>query len=190
MQLKGILMPDQQNQRRNFVKNAGVAMASAAFVALPKSPEAQSNNPLSRPVTRDVRAFGATGDGKTLDTHAVNQAIESAAVAGGGTVFFPAGSYACYSIHLRSNVTLHLSPGAIILAAESSSSGTGYDPAESNQPWENYQDFGHNHWHNSLIWGEALENVSIVGPGLIWGKGLSRGEGPGSKAEDSGVGNK
>ena len=33
----------------------------------------------------------------------------------------------------------------------------GYDLAESNKPWEDYQDYGHNHWHNSLIWGEGLE---------------------------------
>ncbi len=65
-----------------------------------------------------------------------------------------------------------------------------YDPAESNEPWENYQDFGHNHWHNSLIWGEDLENVSIIGPGLIWGKGLSRGGDEQPRAEDPGVGNK
>ena len=65
-----------------------------------------------------------------------------------------------------------------------------YDPAESNKPWEDYQDYGHNHWHNSLIWGEGLEDVSICGPGLIWGKGLSRGWGAGPKAEDPGVANK
>ena len=65
-----------------------------------------------------------------------------------------------------------------------------YDLAESNQPWEDYQDYGHNHWHNSLIWGEGLEEVSICGPGLIWGKGLSRGWGAGPKAEQPGVANK
>src|SRR5262249_36761783 len=39
-----------------------------------------------------------------------------------------------------------------------------------------YQDFGHNHWHNSLIWGEGLRDIAILGPGLICGLGLSRGE--------------
>lgn len=65
-----------------------------------------------------------------------------------------------------------------------------YDPAEPKQPWEEYQDYGHNHWHNSLIWGEGLRDISILGPGLIWGKGLSRGWGAGPKAEDPGVANK
>ena len=63
----------------------------------------------------------------------------------------------------------------------------GYDPPEPNQ-WDKYQDFGHSHWHNSLIWGEGLSNISICGPGRIWGRGLSRGEG--DKALAPGVGNK
>src|ERR1039457_6325719 len=66
----------------------------------------------------------------------------------------------------------------------------GYDNPEPEQPWEAYQDYGHNHWHNSLIWGEGLDNVAILGPGLIWGRGLSKGYGPGPKAEDPGAGNK
>lgn len=118
----------------------------------------------------NVRSFGAAGDGSTVDTPAVNRAIDAAALAGGGIVRFPAGAYLCYSIHLKSKVVLSLEPGATIIAAEA----PGYDPAERN-PWDEYQDFGHSHWHNSLIWGEGLENVSIVGPGLIWGKGLTRG---------------
>jgi polygalacturonase len=75
---------------------------------------------LSQPAVRtfDVRAYGATGDGKALDTDAINQAIEAAAAAGGGTVWFPAGTYASYSIHLKSNVALYLDQGATILAAD------------------------------------------------------------------------
>jgi polygalacturonase len=143
----------------------------------------------------DVRAFGATGDGATLDSPAINRAIDAAAGGGGGTVYFRAGNYLCYSIHLKSKVAIYLDPGAAIVAADPASSATSdssqrYDLAESNKPWEDYQDYGHNHWHNSLIWGEGLEGVSICGPGLIWGKGLSRGWGAGPKAEDLGVANK
>ena len=108
------------------------------------------------------------------------------------TVYFPAGSYLSYSIHLRSHVGLYLAHGATVVAADPPAEGAsgGYDLAESNQPWENYQDFGHNHWHNSLFWGEGLEDVSICGPGLIWGRGLSRSWGTGPKAEQPGAGNK
>jgi polygalacturonase len=125
-----------------------------------------------------VRAFGATGDGRTLDTEAVNEAVRAAAAAGGGVVEFPAGDYLCHSIRLASHVTLYLGPGATIVAADPPSEGAagGYDPPEPN-PWDEYQDFGHSHWHNSLIWGEDLENVSISGPGRIYGRGLSRGNG-------------
>jgi polygalacturonase len=130
------------------------------------------------PRTFDVRAFGATGDGKTLDTGAINQAIDAAAAAGGGTVYFSAGTYASYSIHLKSNVTLYLDQGVTLLAADPPAEGSpgGYDAPEPN-PFDLYQDFGHCHWHNSLIWGENLENVAILGPGRIFGKGLSRGFG-------------
>src|SRR5437764_6932268 len=120
----------------------------------------------------DVKTFGAKGDGKTLDTAAINKTIDAAAAAGGGTVYFPAGNYLSVSIHLKSNIALHLDQGATIVAADSSNSAK-YDPPEPNE-WDKYQDFGHSHWHNSLIWGENLANVSILGPGMIWGKGLVR----------------
>jgi len=84
------------------------------------------------------------------------------------------------AIHLKSNVVLHLEPGATILAAETPMEGTtsgGYDAAEANAGDNKFQDYGHSHWHNSLIWGEELHNIGIVGPGLIYGRGLSRGAG-------------
>ena len=72
----------------------------------------------------DVRAFGAAGDGKAIDTLAVNKAIADAASKGGGIVRFPSGTYVCLSIHLESFVALHLEPGAVILAAETPHEGT------------------------------------------------------------------
>jgi polygalacturonase len=142
----------------------------------------------------NVRTFGAAGDGKTLDSPAVNKAIEEASAGGGGTVYLPAGAYLCYSLRLKSSVSLYLDAGATILAADVPPEGTttgGYDPAGPPQPWEKYQDYGHNHWRNSLLWGEDLHDVSILGPGLIWGRGLSRGEANElQRAESPGVGNK
>ena len=120
----------------------------------------------------NVKDFGATGDGKTIDTDAINQAINTANAAGGGTVRFPAGTYLSASIRLKSNVTLQLEAGSTIEAV--SEKAAPYDPPETNA-WTAYQDFGHSHWHNSLIWGENIENVSIIGPGLIHGKGLQSG---------------
>ena len=144
------------------------------------------------------------GDGKTVDTPAINKAIDAAAAAGGGTVVFAAGTWLSFSIHLKSHVGLYLAQGATIVAADSPLPGgaTGYnggtyDAAEPNTPWEDYQDYGHNHWHNSLIWGEGITDISITGPGTIYGKGLSfganrvaRGNYPIYVAEQAGAGNK
>ena len=114
-----------------------------------------------------MKAFGAKGDGTTVDTPAINKAIETAAAAGGGTKHtFPASTYLCFSIHLQSNIALYLDQGATILAADPKEAKGAYDPPEPTE-WDMYQDFGHSHWRNSLIWGIGLENVSILGPGLI-----------------------
>ncbi len=144
----------------------------------------------------NVRDFGARGDGKTIDSPAIDRAIAAASVRGGGTVFLPAGTYACYTIHLKSMVTLYLDRGATILAASVPLTGAptgGYDLAEPQDPAiVAFQDYGHNHWRNSLIHGEGLHDIAILGDGLIWGKGLSRGHPDPDlpKAELPGVGNK
>lgn len=178
-----------EKARRGFLKLAGAGLAGGTLVGLARQANAAAKE-ASR-IVFDVRAFGATGDGKTLDTPAINRAIDAAAAAGGGTVYFPAGNYLCYSIHLKSKIAIYLEQGATIIAADPAEDpARSYDLAESNKPWEAYQDYGHNHWHNSLIWGEGLNDVSICGPGLIWGKGLSRGWGAGPVAEKAGVANK
>jgi polygalacturonase len=120
----------------------------------------------------DVRTFGAKGDGVALDSPAINAAIDAASDAGGGAVVLPAGTYRSTSVHLKSNISLVIEQGATLMAAENEG-GVAYDSAEPN-PSDKYQDFGHTHFHNSLIWGENLQNVSILGPGRIWGKGLVR----------------
>ena len=178
--------------RREFLKLATTGAAAPALM-LPGA-LAQAPAPMPRAGTDavfHVKQFGAKGDGATIDTAAINRAIDAASAAGGGTVHFAAGTYASYSIHLKSNVALYLDQGATILAASVPEGGAtaiaGYDQPEPKTAWDAYQDYGHNHWHNSLIWGEGLQNIAILGPGLIWGKGLERG---GKAAETAGNGNK
>ncbi|HEV2245706.1 MAG TPA: glycoside hydrolase family 28 protein [Terriglobia bacterium] len=175
----------RQALQKMFGIGAGVVAAdlmtpgegSAAGLGLPARGQVPgSKNAMHSAVVFNVRAMGATGDGKTVDTPAINKTIEAAANSGGGTVFFPAGAYLCYSIHLKSNVALYIDRGATILAGETGQGGS-YDAAEDNPEAGQYEDFGHRHWHNALMWGVGLHDVSILGPGLIWGKGLTRGRG-------------
>lgn len=119
----------------------------------------------------NVRDYGALGNGQVLDNLAFNRAIDSCVAYGGGIVYVPAGTYLCGSIHLKSNVELHLTIGAKIVAAQASMRA--YDAAESyDSPM--YQDGGHTFFHNSLIWAEAQENIAITGMGMIDGEGLTK----------------
>lgn len=147
-----------------------VIVATLALLTALSAP-AQSAPGTTGKVAFNVRDYGATGDGVTLDSPAINKAIEACAAAGGGTVWIPAGTYLSGSIRLTNKLNLVIDAGATILAA----------PAEMNaydftEEWKGqaYQDGGHTYFQNSLIWGVGLTNVSITGRGLIYGKGLTR----------------
>jgi polygalacturonase len=197
-------MESFNSARREMLRFGGIGLATSIATLPAFAAEKRSSEISSTPHLFDIRTYGAVGDGKTVDTPAINKAIEAAAAAGGGTVLFPAGTWLCFSIHLKSHVALYLGQGSTILAADSplpdattGYNGGTYDAAEPNTAWDAYQDYGHNHWHNSLLWGEDIHDISITGPGLIYGKGLSfgdthaaRGNYPLYKAEQAGVGNK
>ena len=135
----------------------------------------------------NIRDFGAKGDGKTLDSPAINAAIEQLASTGGGTINFPAGTYMCYSIRLKDNIRLHLESGAVIKAAMPEGD-KGFDLPEETP--SRYQDFGHSHWKNSLIWGIGLSNLTIDGEGLIDGTGSLSREGQREGGPYRPIGNK
>lgn len=119
----------------------------------------------------NVKDFGARGNGKALDHKAINKAILACSQAGGGQVVLPPGTYLCGSIRMKSNVDLHLYAGATILAAPDSMKA--YDESEEFIGPE-YQDGGHTYFHNSLIWAEDQQNISITGYGMIDGEGLTK----------------
>src|SRR5665213_1966242 len=159
--------------RREFLKlsAAGSVGAALATVIAPGVNAYAAPIPALDPgAVFDVRNFGAKGDGLTIDTQAFQQAIDAASTAGGGTIRVPAGTYVCYSIHLKNYTFLYLDAGSIILGPRPSN-GYGYDSAEPN-PFDKYQDFGHSHWHDSMISGDGIHDCGILGPGMIWGKGL------------------
>jgi hypothetical protein len=94
--------------RREFLKLAAKAAAVPIACAMLSRGESAATGPnFGVGTIFNVRSFGAVGDGKSIDSPAINRAIEAAG-ARGGTVYFPAGRYACYSVRLESAVTLYL----------------------------------------------------------------------------------
>lgn len=130
----------------------------------------------------NVKDFGALGDGQNLDSPAINAAIEEASAHGGGTILLPEGTYMSYSIRLKDNITLQLEKNAVLMSAMPTDD-LGYDLPE-DYDYKYFQDFGHSHFHNSLIWGEGLHDIAIIGEGRIDGHNLfSHQERPGLKAQ-------
>jgi len=154
-----------------MIKTPALLLALTMIIS---SVDAQKQN-----IFFNVKAYGAKGDGKTPDVNAINKTIAAAAKAGGGTVYFPAGNYLTGSIHLQNYITLYIDNGATIIAAPVNAAN-GYDEEEPGVQNE-YEDAGHRHWHNSLIWGDSIHNVAIVGHGLIDGKNLYHDQTKGNK---------
>ncbi len=112
-----------------------------------------------------VQNFGAVGDGKTLNTAAIQKAVETVAGNGGGTVLFPAGTYLSGTIYLRSHVTLHLQAGAVLLGS------TRIEDFPVN--FCKYPSYTDRYCVRALIWAEGVENVAITGRGVIDGQGAA-----------------
>jgi polygalacturonase len=136
-----------------------LGMVAGVFVVAPGTAGA---------ATFSVRDFGAVGNGSTNDTPAIQRAIDAAtAASGGGIVVFPSGTYQSRNtIHMKSHVTLQLNSGATVRGA----SNDDYDAAEDN-PNDDFQDFGHSHFHDAMIFGDRLTDVGFTGPGVIDGGG-------------------
>ncbi|MFH1738113.1 MAG: glycosyl hydrolase family 28 protein [bacterium] len=121
--------------------------------------------PLGQGGMFDVTEYGALGNGEVKDTRAIQKAIDVCSAFGGGTVYFPAGTYLSGSIHLKDNVTLNLTAGASICA---STDQADFDPYETLD-FENDSDGETTYFHYSLIWGEDVSNVAIIGQGTVDG---------------------
>jgi Glycosyl hydrolases family 28/Carbohydrate binding module (family 35) len=148
-------------RRQLLAVTAAIALAFAGLALAVAHP-----SPAHAATTFNVKNYGATGNGSSNDTSAINKAIAAASAAsGGGIVDFPSGTYkSANTIHMMSNVTLNLESGATIMGA----SGTGYDKAESNSN-DQYQDYGHSHFHDAMIYGDRLTNIGFTGSGTIDG---------------------
>jgi hypothetical protein len=111
----------------------------------------------------NVRFFGAAGDGKNLDTRAIQAAIDACTEAGGGNVILAGGKFLSGTIVLKSNVNLHIVSGSVLLGVKDLNQ---YPPmvAEFRSYTDNYTD-------KSLIYAEKQNNISITGRGTIDGQG-------------------
>ncbi|HEV2394631.1 MAG TPA: glycosyl hydrolase family 28-related protein [Verrucomicrobiae bacterium] len=113
--------------------------------------------------TFNVRDYGAAGDGVTLDTAAINQAIQQCSQSGGGQVLVPAGRYLSGTIHLMNHVTLFLAAGSTLLGA------TNLDLYQQPQVPSFMPEAKWGKWHRGLIVGENLQDIAIAGFGTIDG---------------------
>lgn len=115
--------------------------------------------------TYNIRDFGAKGDGKTLDSAALQAAIDQCTKDGGGTVMVPAGVFHIGITELKSNVTLHIAAGGILLG---SADGKQYH-AVDQIPLQGDSTMGDGNW--ALLFAVNARNVTVEGPGTIDGQG-------------------
>ena len=118
----------------------------------------------------NVRHYGAMGDGRSLDTRAIQAAIEAAGRSG-GTVFFPPGEYLSGSLHLRSHITVRLGAGSVLIASKEEAD---FDPVERIEH-DSHSDTETTDFRFALLQGRDLIGLSILGPGRIDGNRTRRG---------------
>jgi polygalacturonase len=144
--------------RRAWLERISVPALAATLGAGAASAAERATSPPGPPVF-DLRDFGAKGDGTTLDTAAVQAAVDACAGAGGGTVFVPAGDFVIGTVELRANVTLHLAARGRLLGSGDRAhyhAGRGIPPGNGNMV---------------LLSAAEAENVAITGTGTIDGNG-------------------
>ena len=116
----------------------------------------------ARPAVYNVLDHGVVPDGTTKNTAALARVIAEIKAAGGGTLYFPPGRYLTGSVHLESNLTLHLEAGAVLLYSG--------DPADSPLVLSRWE--GTSAWtHGPLLYANGKENITITGRGTIDGQG-------------------
>lgn len=112
-----------------------------------------------------ITDFGAMGDGETLNTEAIQAAIEACTASGGGRVTVPAGKYLSGTIQLKSNVDLHLESGAELISS--------LDPADLPDLMGGFEDDNRDTgWEGGcFLLARHAEHVTISGSGRIDGRG-------------------
>lgn len=111
----------------------------------------------------NIRSHGTAGNGQVEETSAIQSAIDACADAGGGQVVVPPGRHLSGTLHLRSHVTLKLMAGATLVGTTNLTAyARPHPPAFMPEArWGN--------WHRGLIVGEKVEDITLLGPGVIDG---------------------
>ncbi|MGO9318014.1 MAG: glycoside hydrolase family 28 protein [Terracidiphilus sp.] len=145
----------------SLLPDIGAAEVPQAVKAGPKGATNNAKPAVAKPkIVLNVRDFGATGDGTTKDTTAIQQTIDRCSVFGGGEVLIPAGNYLTGSIQLKSNVDLRLEQDATITGSSDYA-----DYPVTQVRWEGKWIQG----HIALIYAIDAEHIGIIGPGKIVG---------------------
>jgi polygalacturonase len=121
--------------------------------------------PNAHGLTINARDCGAVADGVRLDTKSIQTAIDKCSAAGGGTALLEGGTFLSGTIYLRSHVTLRIEAGATLFGSTNAG-----DYPHNLPAIRSYTD---NYVKQSLIAGENLENVGLIGEGVIDGQGGS-----------------
>jgi polygalacturonase len=117
------------------------------------------------PTVFDIRAFGAVADGKTVNTKAIQAAIDQCTESGGGTVLVAGGKYLTGTLYLKSNVNIHIEAGAVILGSP--------NIADYLTDTDRTMYAGEPYMNRCLIFAKEVTNISIEGTGSIDGQGKS-----------------
>ncbi len=112
----------------------------------------------------NAKDFGAFGDGKALDSQAIQKAIDACSAAGGGTVYIPEGKYLCGTMHIKTNVHVWLDKGALILGSQNRED---FDPYEEDPANSIFQDRSHSYFHHSLFHADKADDIALTGFGKI-----------------------
>ncbi len=112
--------------------------------------------------TYNVIDYGAVGDGETLNTSFIQEAINTCAENGGGKVIIPPGEYLSGSLFMKSNISVEVFPGAVLIFSDDIENCPIVDGR-----WEGIE----RKVYASLFTGHDLENIAITGRGKIDGRG-------------------
>jgi polygalacturonase len=173
-------MANEPLSRRNWLgrfstASVGAGLLAAATPNVGAQPTSSSANDLGARVY-NIRDFGAKGDGTTLDTAAIQGAIDACNNDQGGKVLVPAGNFLIGPIELKSNVTLHIVAGGKLLGTTDPKQ---YHPA-NGIPLEGDHTMGDG--NVGLVYAANADNVTLEGMGMIDGQGPAvRGAGVGGR---------